>query len=414
MAKLQPVRGTHDLIGQEQRKFSYIRGVAKEIAARYGFSQWETPIFEQTRVFAHSLGDTSDVVCREMYSFDDRDGESLTLRPEGTAAICRAMVSNSLMQSLPQKVFYTGPMFRYERPQKGRYRQFHQIGAELLGTDSPFSDAEMMTLAWQILQQLNISGDITLEINTLGDDQSRQAWRHALIEYFTAHKDNLSEDSQNRLERNPLRILDSKDPQDKDIAQNAPQIFSFLSDEAKRHWEDVQKYLKGFSTPFKVNPNIVRGLDYYNYTTFEFTTNALGAQGTVLAGGRYNGLTEKMGGKDIPAIGWAAGLERLAMLTDDVKSKTKIINVIPAGQVSEETICRILSTLRRENMTTEIDYSGSPRKRMERANKKHVDYVIFAGEEELAQGEVTLRHMKDGKSERIKLCDLLASPHKVL
>ena len=246
MSSIQPVRGTHDLIGEQQRRHAHVVSVARHIAGLYGFDEWATPIFEETRVFSRSLGDTSDVVSKEMYSFNDRDGESLTLRPEGTAAICRALVTNGLTQSLPQKVFYAGPMFRYERPQKGRYRQFHQIGAELLGAGEPLADAEAIALAHQLLTALGVADDVTLELNTLGDTASRDAWRAALVAYFSGHKDKLSEDSLNRLEKNPLRILDSKDAGDRVLVADAPMMEEFLTPEARAFWDGLRRTLDGF------------------------------------------------------------------------------------------------------------------------------------------------------------------------
>ncbi|NVN12407.1 histidine--tRNA ligase, partial [Nguyenibacter vanlangensis] len=316
MSSLQPVRGTHDLIGEAQLRHAHVVQTARRIAGLYGFDEWTTPIFEDTRVFSRSLGDTSDVVSKEMYTFEDRGGESLTLRPEGTAAICRALVTNGLTQSLPQKVFYAGPMFRYERPQKGRYRQFHQIGAELIGAAEPLADAETIAMGRDILAALGIAGDTVLELNTLGDAESRVAWRAALIAYFTDLRDQLSEDSLARLERNPLRILDSKAPQDRALVADAPRIGAYLTEPARAFWDGLRSALDLLGVPFRENPGIVRGLDYYGHTAFEFVTERLGAQGTVLAGGRYDGLVAEMGGPRTPAIGWAGGIERLAMLLD--------------------------------------------------------------------------------------------------
>ena len=313
---LQPPRGTHDLIGEEQRRHAHVVDTARRVAATYGFDEWSTPIFEDTRVFSRTLGETSDVVTKEMYTFDDRGGDSITLRPEATAGICRALVSNGLTQSLPQKVFYTGPMFRYERPQKGRYRQFHQIDIEILGSAEPLADAEAIACGWHILRELGVAGDTILEINTLGDQESRQAYRDALVAYFTEHQANLSPDSFTRLHRNPLRILDSKDEGDRRIVANAPVIAGHLTDAAAAFYAAVRRYLDAFKVPYRENPRIVRGLDYYGHTAFEFVTDKLGAQGTVMGGGRYDGLVEEMGGPPTPAVGLAAGVERLAMLLE--------------------------------------------------------------------------------------------------
>jgi histidyl-tRNA synthetase len=287
---------------------------ARRIAATYGCDEWSTPIFEDTRVFARTLGETSDVVTKEMYTFDDRGGDNLTLRPENTAGVCRALVTNGLTQSLPQKVFYAGPMFRYERPQKGRYRQFHQIGIELIGPAEPLADAEAIACGRDILAALGIATETVLEINTLGDRPSRDAYRAALVDYFSAHRAALSTESQDRLDRNPLRILDSKDPADRALVADAPTILPHLTADAARHWDRLREHLARFGVAFTENPRIVRGLDYYSHTAFEFVTTRLGAQGTVMAGGRYDGLVAEMGGPPTPAIGWAAGIERLGML----------------------------------------------------------------------------------------------------
>ena len=301
-------------MGDDQRRHARVVSLARSTAALYGFDEWSTPIFEDTRVFARTLGDTSDVVTKEMYTFADRGGDSLTLRPEGTAGICRALVTAGLTQALPQKIFYTGPMFRYERPQKGRYRQFHQIGAELIGSPDPLADAEIMALGWDILGALGLAHDVVLELNTLGDAASRDGYRAALVAYFTVHRAALSPDSQDRLERNPMRILDSKDEGDRALVAGAPTIAAHLTAEAGAFYGGVKRYLAAFGVPFTENPRIVRGLDYYSHTAFEFVTTRLGAQGTVMAGGRYDGLVAEMGGPPTPAVGWAAGVERLSML----------------------------------------------------------------------------------------------------
>ncbi|MBX9593309.1 MAG: histidine--tRNA ligase, partial [Roseomonas sp.] len=268
---LQPVRGTRDLIGEDHRRHHHVITAARRITGLYGFEEWSTPIFEDTRVFARSLGETSDVVSKEMYSFTDRGGDSITLRPENTAGVCRALVSNGLTQSnLPRKVFYAGPMFRYERPQKGRYRQFHQIGAEILGAAEPLADAEVIAAGWNILQDLGISDGVVLEINTLGDAESRDAYRAALVAHFTAHRDSLSEDSRIRLEKNPMRILDSKDEGDRKIVATAPTIQPYLTPAAAAFFAAVLKHLETLGVPTRENPRIVRGLDYYSHTAFEF------------------------------------------------------------------------------------------------------------------------------------------------
>ncbi|ANA14952.1 histidine--tRNA ligase [Acetobacter oryzifermentans] len=413
MSSIQPVRGTHDLIGEDQRRHAHVVDTARRIAGVYGFDEWATPIFEDTRVFSRSLGDTSDVVSKEMYSFSDRDGESLTLRPEGTAAICRALVTNALTQSLPQKVFYAGPMFRHERPQKGRYRQFHQIGAELLGAAEPLADAEAIAMGYEVLKALGIADYVTLELNTLGDAASRDAWRDALVAYFSAHKDKLSEDSLTRLEKNPLRILDSKDAGDKVLVADAPMMAEFLTPEARTFWEDLRNKLDVFGIAYTVNPSIVRGLDYYNHTTFEFVTNRLGSQGTVLAGGRYDGLVKQMGGPEVPAIGWAAGIERLSMLLEQVPAAPRSVVLVPVGAPDESAVVQILQSLRGQGVRTEIGYKGSLRKRMERAGKQNASHVLFLGEDELAKGLFRVKNMETGAEQEVSRDTLLSKAQDV-
>nr|WP_194298876.1 histidine--tRNA ligase [Acetobacter peroxydans] len=397
VSSIQPVRGTHDLIGEEQRRHTLVVETARRIAGVYGFDEWSTPIFEETRVFSRSLGDTSDVVSKEMYSFNDRDGESLTLRPEGTAAICRALVSNALTQALPQKVFYTGPMFRHERPQKGRYRQFHQIGAELLGAAEPLADAEVIAMGYAVLSALGVAEHVTLELNTLGDAESRDAWRAALVAYFSDYRDRLSEDSLVRLEKNPLRILDSKNEGDRALVADAPRMAEFLTPQAQDFWDELRAKLDVFGIRYKVSPGIVRGLDYYNHTTFEFVTTRLGAQGTVLAGGRYDGLVKQMGGPDVPAIGWAAGVERLAMLLETPPQAPRSVVIVPVGTPDEQALCGILQALRGQGVRTEIGYKGALRKRMERAAKQNASHVLFVGEDELARGLFRVKDMESGQ-----------------
>ncbi|WP_406238419.1 histidine--tRNA ligase [Acetobacter orientalis] len=413
MSTIQPVRGTHDLIGEDQRRYAHVVSTARHHAGFYGFEEWATPIFEDTRVFSRSLGDTSDVVSKEMYSFSDRDGESLTLRPEGTAAICRALVTNGLTQSLPQKVFYAGPMFRYERPQKGRYRQFHQIGAELLGAAEPLADAEAIALGYQILTALGVADDVTLELNTLGDTVSREAWRAALVSYFSGYKDKLSEDSLIRLEKNPLRILDSKDANDRALVANAPMMEEHLTPDAKAFWLDLRQTLDGFGIAYQINTSIVRGLDYYNHTTFEFVTRKLGSQGTVMAGGRYDGLVQQMGGPEVPSIGWAAGVERLSMLLEAAPAVPQSVVIVPVGAPDNAAVFKILQSLRQQGVRVEIGYKGSLRKRMERAGKQNASHVLFLGEDELARGAFRVKTMASGQEQEVSH-DRLLSDAKVV
>jgi histidyl-tRNA synthetase len=403
MTALQPVRGTRDLIGEEFLRHRHVIETARRVADLYGLSQWETPVFEDTRVFSRTLGETSDVVTKEMYTFEDRGGDSITLRPEMTAGVCRALVSNGLTQDLPQKVFYAGPMFRYERPQKGRYRQFHQIGAEFLGTAEPIADAEMIALGAHILEALGIAASCTLEVNTLGDSESRNAWRAALVDYFSAHADKLSADSKLRLEKNPLRILDSKDEGDRALLADAPTIEKFLTDGARAHWDGVRENLVRFGVAFVESPRIVRGLDYYGHTAFEFVTSELGAQGTVMAGGRYDGLVEAMGGPPTPCIGWAAGVERLAMLAAFRTKGAGSIVLIPIGTAAEEKAPAMLQALRRGNIRAEMDWRGNLKRRMERANKRGARTAVIFGEAELAAGQAQVKDLATGEQRAVAL-----------
>jgi len=387
VAALQPVRGTKDLIGDDQRRHAHIIATARRISALYGFEEWQTPIFEDTAVFARTLGETSDVVTKEMYTFNDRGGDSITLRPEGTAGVARALVSNGLTQSLPQKVFYAGPMFRYERPQRGRLRQFHQIGAELIGPAEPLADAEIITMGWHILRELGVDDSVVLEINTLGDKESREAYRAALIEYFTAHRDLLSEDSQIRLGLNPMRILDSKDTGDKKLVANAPTIEPYLSSGAASFYYSLKRCLHDFDVSFRENPRIVRGLDYYSHTAFEFVTDKLGAQGTVVAGGRYDGLVAEMGGPATPAVGWAAGIERIGELITPPLTPPVNVSVLPVNDQSERFAIAVLMELRDSGVSAEIAYKGNLKRRLQRANKIGAKFAVFADIQRFIQRE---------------------------
>ncbi|MBN3866565.1 histidine--tRNA ligase [Gluconobacter kondonii] len=407
MSGLQPPRGTHDLIGETMRRHHHVVETARRVLRTYGFEEWSTPIFEDTRVFSRTLGETSDVVSKEMYTFEDRGGESITLRPEGTAAICRALVTNGLTQSLPQKVFYHGPMFRYERPQKGRYRQFHQIGAELIGAESPLRDAETIAMAQDILRELGLGDHVTLELNTLGDLASRQAWREALVAYFRDHADALSEESRVRLEANPLRILDSKSEQDRKLLDDAPAFADYLNDESRQFWDTLRDSLQAFGVDFVENPRIVRGLDYYSHTAFEFVTSKLGAQGTVLAGGRYEGLVEQMGGPAIPAIGWAGGIERLAMLLDSAPELPAGITLVPMGDPAVLKAASLARALRSAGLRAEIETRGNLKKRMERVVKSGASHAIVLGDEEIAKDVVQLRDLSSREQQEVPVTDLV-------
>jgi histidyl-tRNA synthetase len=408
VADLQPVRGTRDLIGEDQRRHHHVIETARRIAASYGFDEWSTPVFEDTRVFSRTLGETSDVVMKEMYTFEDRGGDSVTLRPEGTAGVCRALVTNGLTQSLPQKVFYAGPMFRYERPQKGRYRQFHQIGLELIGPAEPLADAEAIACGWDILTALGVAQDTTLEVNTLGDRDSHLAYRDALIAYFTEYQAALSEDSLARLDRNPMRILDSKDEGDRRIVAGAPTIYEHLTEDAAAFYDRLKQHLTRLGVPFVENPRIVRGLDYYGHTAFEFVTSRLGAQGTVLAGGRYDRLVAEMGGPAVPAVGWAAGIERLSMLMDAPPPAPAGVAVIPVGEAAEGPAVDLLQALRRAGIRAEMAYRGNLKRRLERANRIGARAAVILGEDDLARGVAQVKDLATGTQDAVPLAEIAA------
>jgi histidyl-tRNA synthetase len=323
--------------------------------------------------------------------------------------VCRALVSNGLTQSLPQKVFYAGPMFRYERPQKGRYRQFHQIGAELIGPSEPLADAEVISCGWDILQALGIARDVVLEINTLGDKESREAYRAALVDYFAAHRDALSEDSRTRLERNPMRILDSKDEGDRKIVAGAPTIAAHLTDAAREFYERLKENLTRFGVEFVENPRIVRGLDYYSHTAFEFITTTLGAQGTVMAGGRYDGLVAEMGGPPTPAVGWAAGIERLSMLLDGPPEAPRPVAVVPVGDAAEAVGISVLQSLRHAGISAEMAYRGNLKRRMERANRIGARAAVILGDAELSRGVAQVKDLISGDQSEVAIAELAAT-----
>lgn len=404
MSVLQPVRGTHDLLPDEARRHRRVEEIAFDIASRYGFGEVVTPIFEFTEVFSRTLGETSDVVTKEMYTFADRSGDSITLRPEGTAGVARAFISGGLSQHLPLKLIYRGPMFRHERPQKGRLRQFHQVGVELLGVEGPQADIEVIALGAHILQALGLKDKVRLELNSLGDAESRTAYRQALVAYLSGYKDRLSKESLERLDRNPLRVLDSKDENDQAVVANAPQLVEYLNEASRQFFDQVQAGLALAGVPVTLNPRLVRGLDYYCHTAFEFTTTALGAQGTVLAGGRYDGLIGQMGGPATPGIGWAAGVERLAMLLDDVSAGPRPLAVIPMGGGDEAM--RLTQRLRQAGFTVELGYSGNVKKRLARANKLNARAAIILGEEELARQAVAVRDLDTGEQEEVPLATI--------
>ncbi|HEX2529338.1 MAG TPA: histidine--tRNA ligase [Geminicoccus sp.] len=412
MSDLRPVRGTHDLLGEDMRRHRHVHETARAIAGRYGFAEIETPIFEFTEVFARTLGDTSDVVTKEMYTFTDRGGERLTLRPENTAGVARAFITNGLQQSLPVKLFYHGPMFRYERPQKGRMRQFHQIGIEVLGAGEALADVEVIALGAHILDELGVLSKTVLHLNSLGDPESRAAYRDRLVAYFSGHEAKLSEDSRNRLHKNPLRILDSKDEGDRALVAEAPLMADILNQASQDFWKAVTEGLDTLGIAYKLDPRLVRGLDYYTHTAFEFVTTQLGAQGTVLGGGRYDGLIRSMGGPEMPGVGWAAGVERLAALIEAAPDEPRPLAIVPIGPMAERAAWELAGELRRAGHVVELGYKGKPGQRMKRADRLGAKAALFLGDDELAAGVVKLRDLGTGAERSVPRGELLSELSK--
>lgn len=424
MAKIEtprPVRGTQDMLGETADRFQHVVDTFERVRRLYGFRRIEVPVIEPTAVFARSLGDTTDIVSKEMYTFADRNDESITLRPEFTAGIARAYITNGWQQHAPLKVATHGPLFRYERPQKGRYRQFHQLDAEVLGAGEPAADVELLAFADQLLRELGITEGVSLHLNTLGDTVSRAAWRAGLVAHFEAHRGELSDDSLARLERNPLRILDSKDPRDRPAADSAPTIEAFLTDEAGRFFEDVKAGLGAVGVDWVAAPRLVRGMDYYRHTAFEFVPDAgsavsdlLGSQSTLLGGGRYDGLVEAMGGPATPAVGWAAGIERLAMLCGEVPTE-RAIAVIPDQPSLRDEADKITAMLRKAGQPVFVAFKGNARKQADRAKQAGAVGVIFVRDEADPQQRLHMTNFTisddDGEATRFHLQTLLKIGH---
>jgi histidyl-tRNA synthetase len=398
----QPIRGMQSLLGEDADRLAAVVAAFDRVRRLYGFKRVEVPVLEDTAVFARTIGETTDVVSKEMYSFTDRSGDPVTMRPEFTAGIARAYLSEGWQQYAPLKVATHGPAFRYERPQKGRFRQFHQLDAEVIGAGEPAADVEILALGDQLLKELGIGG-VTLQLNTLGDSETRERWRSALVEHFRSSADRLSEDSRDRLERNPLRILDSKDPADRPIADAAPAIDDFLTAEASDFFAKVTAGLDAAGVQWTRNPRLVRGLDYYRHTAFEFVTDRLGAQGAVIAGGRYDGLTESLGGPHTPAVGWAAGIERLGALIDAPDPERPSVVVVPLGERAELAAEGILAGLRRDGVAADMAYRGNMKKRMSRANASGAKYALIIGDDELDRGEAQLKDLASGDQRAVSL-----------
>ena len=403
MSRLQPARGTADLLPKNMAKHRLVIEAARTATSRYGFQEMATPIFEFSDVFSRPLGVSSDIVTKENYSFTDRGGEMLTLRPENTAGVVRAVISGGLTQNLPLKYFYAGPMFRYERPQKGRMRQFHQVGIEYLGPDHSLADAEVIACGARLLDALDVLDDCVLHVNSLGDGESRAAYRSALIDYLEGFSEQLSDDSKTRLRVNPLRILDSKDVGDRKILRDAPQLQDYLNDDSKTHFATMVAALDAAGVTWVFDPLLVRGLDYYCHTAFEFVTSALGAQGTVLGGGRYDGLSEMLGGPRVSGVGWAAGVERLAMLVAEAVPASPKVAIVTADDKAQRAAFSLAEALRDAGIDIDLPTDGGMGKKLKKADKAGIRLVIIIGSEELAKNIVLLRDLSDGCQQELPL-----------
>ena len=403
MEKLRTVRGVHDLLPKELYNHNIVINTALKISDIYNYSQIEIPIFEFSEVFTKPLGKSSDIVTKENYVFKDRSEDELMLRPEGTSGVVRAFLNAGLVQDVPQRFSYYGPMFRYERPQKGRLRQFKQFGVECLGLSNSMADIEVISLGYDFLFQLNLLDKIDLKINTLGDFESRKNYRKALVNYLNDYKHKLSKDSLKRLSINPLRILDSKNQEDQRIIKNAPNIIEYLNVESKTRFKNICKGLDHLKIEYKIDQNLVRGLDYYCHTAFEFQTNELGSQGTLLAGGRYDGLSKMLGGPDVSGVGWAAGIERLALMTQTKFDEKIDVALIGQSENLNYSLLPIMKKLIQQEIKTEIIYTGNLKKKFKRANKINASYAIILGDEEVQKKLIKLKDLTSGREDLIDL-----------
>ncbi|QSX39748.1 histidine--tRNA ligase [Shewanella cyperi] len=417
MAKqIQAIRGMNDILPTQSPLWQKLEGVLRDCVAAYGYSEIRTPIVESTDLFKRSIGEVTDIVEKEMYTFEDRNGDSLTLRPEGTASTVRAGNEHGLLYNQEQRLWYMGPMFRHERPQKGRYRQFHQFGVEVYGIGSADIDAEVLMLSARLWEKLGITEQVTLELNTLGDSNERADYRQALVTFLEQHKDKLDEDSQRRMYTNPLRVLDSKDPQVQALLADAPAMMDYLGDESRAHFSRLCELLEAVGIQYRVNPRLVRGLDYYNRTVFEWVTDSLGAQGTVLAGGRYDGLVGQLGGKDTPAVGFAMGLERIVLLLETLELTKDIpaavdVYVTAMGSDCEVEALRIAQELRNALPGARIMShcgGGNFKKQIKRADKSGAAFALIVGESELAQGQVAVKPLRNDNEQQLVAREALA------
>lgn len=408
MKKLQAIRGMNDLLPSDSAVWQYLESTVAEVVQSYGYQEVRFPILESTDLFKRSIGEVTDIVEKEMYTFDDRNGDSVTMRPEGTASCVRACEEHGLLYNQTQRVWYHGPMFRYERPQKGRLRQFHQIGIETFGMNGPDIDAELLLMTARLWRELGISDAVTLQLNSLGSSQARAEYRAALVEYLAARKDQLDEDSQRRLDSNPLRILDSKDPKTQALLNDAPALHDHLDAESADHFEQLKALLDAAGIAYEINPRLVRGLDYYGKTVFEWVTSKLGAQGTVCAGGRYDGLVEQMGGKPTPAVGFAMGVERLVLLLQELDvipeglSQNVDVYVVAMGDVQSQAFAvaeQVRSGLPHLRVMNHCG-GGNFKKQMKKANASGADIALIIGEDEADNGQVTVKFLREDKPQQ--------------
>tara|TARA_R110002126_G_scaffold144995_2_gene291007 strand:+ start:5119 stop:6396 length:1278 start_codon:yes stop_codon:yes gene_type:complete len=416
---LQAVRGMNDILPADSALWQYLERTVADLLTSYGYQQIRLPIVEPTELFKRTIGEVTDIVEKEMYTFDDRNGDSLTLRPEGTAGCVRAMVQHGLLGSgVGQKVWYTGPMFRHERPQKGRYRQFHQVGVETFNLRGPDIDAELIALSWRLWQRLGISDAVKLELNSLGTSADRARYRDDLVAYLNERFDQLDEDSQRRLSTNPLRILDSKNPETQALLVDAPKLADYLNEEAKAHFAELRSLLDAVGVPYEINPRLVRGLDYYGLTVFEWVTDKLGAQGTVCAGGRYDGLVEQLGGKSAPAVGFAMGVERLLLLIETLDkvpaelARQVDVYLVTLGDAAVMAGLRLAEELRDAlpNLRLVVHAGGgSFKSQFKKADKSAALYALVLGESEVEQQQIGLKPLRtEEEQENLSWQDLPA------
>lgn len=409
--KIQAIRGMNDILPQETPYWQLIESVCRSVAAQYAYHEIRNPILEQTNLFKRSIGDVTDVVEKEMYTFEDRNGDSLSLRPEGTAGCVRAGIEHGLLYNQIQRLWYMGPMFRHERPQKGRTRQFHQFGVEVFGLNGPDIDVEIIFLSKRLWDRLGLSGEITLEINTLGSFEQRENYKNELIKYLESHKEKLDDDSLRRLSSNPLRILDSKNPEMKTLIEKAPKLSDFIDGDAKAHFDRVCALLTEAGVSFKINPYLVRGLDYYCFTVFEWVTTHLGAQGTVCAGGRYNGLVEQLGGKGTPAVGFAMGLERIALLLQEKKkcADTPDFYVISQSDSHALALCEKIRD-QFDCVKIEMNAGGAGfGNQFKRADKSGAQYALILGESEIQHNTITVKNLRENSDQKtLSMSELLS------